>query len=424
MQTHLSDVPFSSLGLADPLLRAIHEAGFMRCTPIQAQALPIALAGADVAGQAQTGTGKTAAFLLALFQRLLTHPSPPGRRPNQPRALCIAPTRELAVQIHKDAVLLGKHCGFQLGLVYGGEDYDKQRQRLLDGVDVLIGTPGRLIDYWKQQSYDLRHCEVLVIDEADRMFDMGFIKDIRFLLRKLPPVDQRQSMLFSATLAQRVMELAYEHMHDPVTVSVTPEKMTADNVTEVLYMPSMGEKIPLLIGLLRKMQPLRSIVFINTKRGADEVAAYLQGNGWKADVLSGDVAQNKRLRLLREFQAGDLPILVTTDVASRGLHIPAVSHIFNFDLPQDAEDYVHRIGRTARAGAKGDAISFACEEFAFSLPEIEKYIGHPIPKEHQYEALLARDLQPAAPRERRPRPAHPKGNRGGGHRSRPQRRRR
>jgi ATP-dependent RNA helicase RhlB len=328
------------------------------------------------------------------------------------------------VQIHKDAVQLGKHCGFQLGLVYGGEDYDKQRQRLLDGVDVLIGTPGRLIDYWKQQSYELQHCEVLVIDEADRMFDMGFIKDIRFLLRKLPPVEQRQSMMFSATLAQRVMELAYEHMHEPTTVSVTPEKMTADNVTEVLYMPSMHEKIPLLIGLLRKMQPLRSIVFINTKRGADEVAAHLQGNGWKADVLSGDVAQNKRLRLLREFQAGELPILVTTDVASRGLHIPAVSHIFNFDLPQDAEDYVHRIGRTARAGAKGDAISFACEEFAFSLPEIEKFIGHVIPKEHQYEQLLALDLAPAAPRERRPRPAHPKGNRGGGHRSRPQRRRR
>jgi len=423
MQTHLTATPFASLGLAPPLLQALDEAGFTRCTPIQAQALPAALAGKDVAGQAQTGTGKTAAFLLALFQRLLDNPSDPRRRPNQPRALCIAPTRELAVQIHKDAVQLGKHCGFQLGLVYGGEDYDKQRQRLLDGVDVLIGTPGRLIDYWKQQSYDLRYCEVLVIDEADRMFDMGFIKDIRFLLRKLPPIEQRQSMLFSATLAQRVMELAYEHMNYPVTVSIEPEKVTVDNVSEVLYMPSMGEKVPLLIGLLKKINPLRTIVFINTKRGADEVAAYLQGNGWKADVLSGDVAQNKRLRLLREFQAGDLPILVTTDVASRGLHIPAVSHIFNFDLPHDAEDYVHRIGRTARAGAKGDAISFACEEFAFSLPEIEKYIGHPIPKEHQYEHLLEREIKPAAPRERRPRPQHPKGRSGGGHRSRPQRRR-
>jgi ATP-dependent RNA helicase RhlB len=423
MQTHLTATPFASLGLAPQLLQALDEAGFSRCTPIQAQALPTALLGSDVAGQAQTGTGKTAAFLLALFQRLLTRAGDPARRPNQPRALCIAPTRELAVQIHKDALQLGKHCGFRVGLVYGGEDYDKQRQRLLDGVDVLIGTPGRLIDYWKQQSYDLRHCEVLVIDEADRMFDMGFIKDIRFLLRKLPPVEHRQSMLFSATLAQRVMELAYEHMNSPVTVSIEPEKVTADNVTEVLYMPSMGEKIPLLIGLLKKMNPLRSIVFINTKRGADEVAAYLQGNGWKADVLSGDVAQNKRLRLLREFQAGELPILVTTDVASRGLHIPAVSHVFNFDLPQDAEDYVHRIGRTARAGAKGDAVSFACEEFAFSLPEIERYIGHPIPKQHQYEHLLEREIKPAAPRERRPRPHHPKGARGGGHRSRPQRRR-
>ncbi len=423
MQTHLSDTKFGSLGLKPQLIQAIDEAGFIYCTPIQAQTLPHALAGKDVAGQAQTGTGKTAAFLLTLFQRLLTNPSDPRRRPNQPRALCIAPTRELAVQIHKDAVQLGKHCGFQLGLVYGGEDYDKQRQRLLDGVDVLIGTPGRLIDYWKQQSYDLRYCEVLVIDEADRMFDMGFIKDIYFLLRKLPPIDQRQSMLFSATLAQRVMELAYEHMNYPITVKIEPDKVTADNVTEILYMPSMREKIPLLIGLLRRMEATRTIVFVNTKRGCDMVAAYLQGNGFKADVLSGDVAQNKRLRLLREFQAGELPILVTTDVASRGLHIPAVSHVFNYDLPQDAEDYVHRIGRTARAGAKGDAVSFACEEFAFSLPEIEKFINHEIPKQRQHYELLERVMRASAPRERRPRPAHPKGTSGGGHRSRPQRRR-
>jgi ATP-dependent RNA helicase RhlB len=422
MQTHLTDTPFTSLGLAEPLLKALTEAGLTHCTPIQAQALPLALGGADVAGQAQTGTGKTAAFLLALFQRLMTRPPEAGRRPNQPRALAIAPTRELAVQIHKDAELLGKHAGFTLGLVYGGEDYEKQRQRLQDGVDVLIGTPGRLIDYWKQQAYDLRACEVLVIDEADRMFDMGFIKDIRFLLRKLPPYDRRLSMLFSATLAHRVMELAYEHMNSPVFVRIEPEKVTADKVRQVMYLPAMSEKVPLLIGLLRKLKPGRSIVFVNMKRTADEVAAHLKGNGFGADVLSGDVAQNKRLRLLREFQSGELPVLVTTDVAARGLHIPAVSHVFNFDLPQDAEDYVHRIGRTARAGAEGDAVSFACEEYAFSLPEIEKFIGHAIPKETHYAELLARDIQPPTPRERRPRPHHPKGRQGG--RSRPNRRRR
>jgi ATP-dependent RNA helicase RhlB len=423
MQTHLSDTRFDSLGLAEPLQKAIQEAGFGLCTPIQAQTLPIALTGLDVAGQAQTGTGKTAAFLLALFQRLLTNPPDPQRKPNQPRALCIAPTRELAVQIHKDAQQLGKYAGFQLGLVYGGEDYDKQRQRLIDGVDILIGTPGRLIDYWKQSSYDLRYCEVLVIDEADRMFDMGFIKDIRFLLRRLPDLSRRQNMLFSATLSQRVMELAYEHMNSPVTVRIEPEKVTADKVRQIVYLPAMSEKIQLLIGLLRQLKPVRSIVFVNTKRAADEVAAYLKGNDFGADVLSGDVAQNKRLRLLREFQAGTLPVLVTTDVAARGLHIPAVSHVFNYDLPQDAEDYVHRIGRTARAGAEGDAISFACEEYAFSLPDIEKFIGMSIPRESRYDALMAKDLKPAAPREYRPRPAHPKGRSGGGHRSRPQRRR-
>jgi len=408
----LSDLKFETLGLAEPLLQSIREAGFKGCTPIQAETLPIALAGRDVAGQAQTGTGKTAAFLLALFNRLLTRPTPADRRQNQPRALVIAPTRELAVQIHKDAMLLGAHTGLSMAVVYGGEDYEKQRNRVAEGVDVLIGTPGRLIDYMKQHVFDLHNAEVLVLDEADRMFDMGFIADVRFLLRRLPHPTQRLSMLFSATLSHRVLELSYEHMNNAEFVRIEPDKVTADNVRQSLYFPGGDEKLPLLVGLLRKIDPQRSMVFVNTKRVAEDVVAMLYGNGYKSEVLSGDVPQNKRLRLLREFTEGVLPVLVTTDVASRGLHIPDVSHVFNYDLPQDAEDYVHRIGRTARAGAFGDAISFACEEYSFSLPDIERYIGHSIPR-----GAMSADMMPElGPPEQRERhyPIQHGGGRGGG----------
>ena len=408
----MSDLKFETLGLAEPLLQSIRDAGFKGCTPIQAETLPIALAGRDVAGQAQTGTGKTAAFLLALFNRLLTRPTPADRRQNQPRALVIAPTRELAVQIHKDALMLGAHTGLSMAVVYGGEDYEKQRNRVAEGVDVLIGTPGRLIDYMKQHVFDLHNAEVLVLDEADRMFDMGFIADVRFLLRRLPHPTQRLSMLFSATLSHRVLELSYEHMNNAEFVRIEPDKVTADNVRQSLYFPGGDEKLPLLVGLLRKIDPHRSMVFVNTKRVAEDVVAMLNGNGYKSEVLSGDVPQNKRLRLLREFTEGVLPVLVTTDVASRGLHIPDVSHVFNYDLPQDAEDYVHRIGRTARAGAFGDAISFACEEYSFSLPDIERYIGHAIPRGAMSADLMA-ELAPPEQRERHY-PIHHGGGRGGG----------
>ncbi|MGE5624490.1 MAG: DEAD/DEAH box helicase [Bacillota bacterium] len=410
----MSDLSFENLGLAAPLLQSVREAGFKGCTPIQAETLPLLLAGRDVAGQAQTGTGKTAAFLLALFHRLLTHPAPASRKKNQPRALVVAPTRELAVQIHKDALVLGAHAGLSMAVVYGGEDYEKQRNRVAEGVDVLIGTPGRLIDYMKQHVFDLHIAEVLVLDEADRMFDMGFIADVRYLLRRLPHPTQRLSMLFSATLSHRVMELSYEHMNNAEFVRIEPDKVTADNVRQSLYLPAGNEKVPLLIGLLRKIDPHRTMVFVNTKRVAEDVVAWLNGNGFKSEVLSGDVPQNKRLRLLREFTAGELPVLVTTDVASRGLHIPDVSHVVNYDLPQDAEDYVHRIGRTARAGAFGDAISFACEEYSFSLPDIEQYIGHSIPRAAMDPALLV-ELAPAEKRERH-RPIHHGGGRGGGRR--------
>jgi len=395
-------------------MEGIRDAGFTVCTPIQAQTLPIALAGKDVAGQAQTGTGKTAAFLVALYQSLLTRPPGPNRAKTSVRALIVAPTRELAVQIHHDGEILGRHTGLKQAVVYGGVDYEKQRRQLEEGVDVLIGTPGRLIDYFKQHVFDLRHAQALVLDEADRMFDLGFIADIRYLMRRLPPPEKRQSMLFSATLSHRVLELAYEHMNNPELVRIEPDKMTVDRVRQMMYYPAMEEKVPLLVALLRQYEARRTMIFVNTKRAAERLESTLNANGFHAQALSGDVPQNKRLRFLRDFHNGDLAVLIATDVASRGLHIPDVSHVFNFDLPQDAADYVHRIGRTARAGAEGDAISFACEEYAVSLPEIEDYLGHKIPSTSISPDMLAKELVQGAPPERRPFRPHSGG--GGGRR--------
>ncbi len=372
---HLTQVAFTNFDLPSQLLQGIEEAGFSFCTPIQAQALPLALAGKDVAGRAQTGTGKTAAFLIAVMNHLL-HTAPPAqRKANQPRALILAPTRELAMQIYKDAEVLGRHSGLTRGLVYGGTGYDTQRAMLEAGVDILIGTPGRLIDYFKQHIFDLKAIQAMVLDEADRMFDLGFIKDVRFLLRRMPTPEKRLNLLFSATLSWKVTELTYEHMNNAQMVQIEPEKVTADKVTQIIYHVGEDEKISLLLGLLKHMDARRSIVFVNTKVAAQKVWGYLKGNGFESALLSGDVPQHKRERLLAEFQRGELAILVATDVAARGLHIPDVSHVFNYDLPQDGEDYVHRIGRTARAGASGDAVSFVCEQYAFSLLEIEQYIG-------------------------------------------------
>ena len=418
---HLSDVTFASLDLPESVQQGLADCGFGRCTDIQALSLPVLLEERDIAGQAQTGTGKTAAFLLAIFTHLLRHPPAEGRKPNQPRAFVLAPTRELAIQIHKDAVELGKHTGFKLALAYGGTGYDKQRQDIADGVDLLVGTPGRLIDYFKQHVYDLRCVQVAVLDEADRMFDLGFINDVRYLFRRMPPPEQRLSMLFSATLSHRVLELAYEHMDNPESLVVETDSVTAEMVHQVAYYPAMDEKVRLLVGLLRKLQPPRSMVFVNTKRVADRILAHLLGNDVHAAVLSGDVPQRKRQQLLQDFLEGSIPVLIATDVAARGLHIPDVSHVFNYDLPQQAEDYVHRIGRTARAGASGDAISFACEEYAFSLPEIEDYIGERLPVE-AINAELLPVLKRPVKLERRPRDTRrgrddkpsPRGRRDGG----------
>ncbi len=389
MAKHLTDVSFAQLGLDPRLVKALKAADFHFCTPIQSLSLPLALEGKDVAGQAQTGTGKTIAFLLAALDEILTLPADPNRQQNEPRVIVMAPTRELVVQIFEDAKKLIKYTGISVGAVYGGTGYDEQKQMLLGGVDVLIGTTGRLIDYYKQGVYGLDAIDVVVLDEADRMFDLGFIADIRYMFRRMPPPQDRLNMLFSATLSHRVKELAYEHMNTPQHVQIEPEQITAKKVREVLYYPSNPDKLSLLLGLMNKHQPEKSMIFVNTKRDAETIFSMLRANGWNVGLLTGDVPQKKRMALLERFKANEIPALIATDVAARGLHIDSVSHVFNYDLPDDAEDYVHRIGRTARAGAEGDAISFACEDSAFSLPAIEDYIEHEIPKADIDPELLA-----------------------------------
>ncbi len=399
---HLTDIEFGSFDLPETLKQSINETGFRFCTPIQARTLPLTLKGQDVTGQARTGSGKTAAFLVSVLNRLLTVPPLKNHEAGQPRALILVPTRELAIQVHHDAEQLGRHTGLRFGIAYGGTDYEKQRKDLEAGVDVLTGTPGRIIDYFKQHVFSLRSIQAMVLDEADRMFDLGFIKDIRFLLRRLPDPENRLNMLFSATFSYRVLELAYEHMNNPQLVQVEADKVSVNHVRQKIFFPGNEEKIPLLLGLLTKLKPERAIIFANTKATTEKIHRYLSANGIGAAVLSGDVPQRKRQSLMLQFQHGDFPVLVATDVAARGLHIPDVSHVFNFDLPQDAEDYVHRIGRTARIGGQGDAISFACEVYAYSLPDIEAYIGRKIPSEAVTADLLIKPNKPEpAPRRKR-----------------------
>jgi len=397
---HLTDTLFSDLGIDEKIFKAIADAGFEYCTPIQEKALPYLLEGRDVAGQAQTGTGKTLAFLIGVFNDMLTVDPIEGRYPNEPRSIILAPTRELAVQIHKEAELLNRYTKFRIALVFGGTGYQSQRDYLTEGVDILIGTTGRIIDYYKQGVFGLEAIDSCVMDEADRMFDLGFIKDIRYLFRRMPKASDRLNMLFSATLSHRVMELAYDHLNSPTQVKIEPDQISANNIEEQLYYPGNNEKIPLLIGLMRKIKPSRSIVFANTKKDAERVWGYLTTNGFDAGMLTGDVPQKKRLGLLDKLGNNTIEVLIATDVAARGLHIPEVSHVFNYDLPDDKEDYVHRIGRTARAGAEGVAISFACEDNAFNLPAIEDYITHTLPV---CEVLDAIETGPINPRKRLPR---------------------
>lgn len=409
-KTHLTEKKFSDFALHPQVVKALDSKGFQYCTPIQALALPYTLLGHDIAGQAQTGTGKTMAFLTSTFHYLLSHPVAEGHKVNQPRALIMAPTRELAVQIHADAEPLAESTGLKLGLAYGGDGYDKQLKVLEQGVDILIGTTGRLIDYAKQNYIDLSAIQVVVLDEADRMFDLGFIKDIRWLFRRMPAASERLNMLFSATLSWRVRELAFEHMNNAEYVEVEPEQRTGHRIKEELFYPSNEEKMRLLQSLVEEEWPDRAIIFANTKHRCEDVWGHLAADGHRVGLLTGDVPQKKRLRILEEFTQGNVDILVATDVAARGLHIPAVTHVFNYDLPDDREDYVHRIGRTGRAGASGHSISLACEEYALNLPAIEEYIGHNIPVSKYNSDALLTDLP--APKRLPRRPANNNNRRG------------
>jgi len=408
-KTHLTKTKFADLNLAPQVVTGLEAMGFEYCTSIQAKSLPVLLQGTDIAGQAQTGEGKTIAFLAATFHHLLQKEAPTH---NQPRALIMAPTRELAIQIHRDAIELSKSTGLRLGVVYGGEGYESQRLTLEAGVDILIGTCGRLIDYMKQGVYNLTNTEVIVLDEADRMFDLGFIKDIRYMFNKMPPATERLSMLFSATLSFRVKELAFDHMNDPTSVEVEPDQKTNIRISEELFYPSNEDKMSLLQTLIEEDWPEKAIIFANTKHVCEKVYDHLVADKLRVGLLTGDVPQKKRLKILEQFTEGSIDFLVATDVAARGLHISEVTHVFNYDLPDDCEDYVHRIGRTGRAGATGHAISLACEQYVFNLPDIENYIEHELPVSKYDPDSLIDDLPKPKPRQRRPRPnaGRPGGN--------------
>ena len=392
---HLTESSFGDFNLEPKLVEALSHAGFTHATPVQQRSIPLALAKQDIMGQAQTGTGKTLAFVTACLNYLMTNPPGKDYKPGQPRALIIAPSRELAIQIHKDFDQIATELGFNTMVVYGGIDYEKQKKQLQAGTDILIGTPGRVIDYFKQRFYTLDSVQTMILDEADRMFDLGFIKDIRFILRRLPHPEKRLNMLFSATLSHRVMELAYEHMNAPQLVQIETPTVSKASIKQYVYYLSNDEKIPLLIGILQKNPDARAIVFVNTKAEVEKVTAYLLGNDIHAAMISGDVPQKKRQRLVLQFQTGEFPVLVATDIAARGLHVPNVTHVINYDLPNEAEDYVHRIGRTGRAGETGIAISFACEKYSYHLPDIEELGGISLEKISIDPEMLIQPKKPA-----------------------------
>jgi ATP-dependent RNA helicase RhlB len=375
---------FAEFELPPSVKSGLDDAGFSRCTLVQAEVLPLTLAGRDVAAQAQTGTGKTAAYLVTIFSRLLAGPAP---EPRVPRALVVAPTRELAVQVAADAEKLGAHTGLVTEAVFGGMEYREQRAELVRGVDLLVGTPGRLLDYLRQGVTSLKSVQVFVVDEADRMFDMGFVDDLREITRRLPGPGKRQTLFFTATLSPRVLQLGFSEMRDPAEIVVNPEEITPDRLEQELYHVGSREKFSLLLGLLAREGCDRTMIFVNTRDEARRLVERLERHDYLARGLTGSVIQTRRLKVLSDFKEGKLPILVATDVASRGLHIEGVSHVINYDLPQDPEDYIHRVGRTARVGAEGKAISLACENFVYSLPAIQKLLGAEIPTKHPDDSL-------------------------------------
>jgi ATP-dependent RNA helicase RhlB len=402
------EVRFSELNLAREILEGIDDAGFKVCTPIQALSLPFTLKGKDVAAQAQTGTGKTATFLITIFARLLRQQGPKGIGP---RALVIAPTRELALQICDEAKLLGGHTGLSVQSVFGGIDYAKQETALRKGVDVVVATPGRLIDYMRKKVFNPKNIRILVIDEAEGLFDMGFLKDLRFILRQLPRYNKRQSMLFSATLSYAVMELAYEHMNNAEEVFADRQHITLEEIDQSLYHVGNDVKLNLLLGFLKRETWNRVLIFANTRIAVEKLAKRLDANGLPALGITGTVDQKQRLKIMQRFKAGEVKILVATDVASRGIHVEDIDIVINYDIPQDPEDYVHRIGRTGRAGKTGRAVTLACEKYVYYLEAVEDLLKQKIRVQWADENLYEEDKAPSWPRRKRTASQRSKGER-------------
>ena len=391
----LKDVPpaegktrFLDLPLHEEVQFGVQHAGFEYCTPIQALTLPAVLAGRDIAGKAQTGTGKTAAFLLGGFTMMLKNPRSGEAKPGTPRMVVLAPTRELAMQIHKDALELGVFTGLKSVVVFGGMDHEKQRRNLLGPIDLLVGTPGRVIDYCRSGDLKLKETEILIIDEADRMLDMGFIPDIKRIVYQLPPKGVRQTMLFSATLEESILRLSAGWLAEPAVIESEPEKLVSENIDQTFYSVSRDEKLGLLLYLLRTSSYERVIIFGNRKDVNSRLQYDLARYGYKVPLLSGDIPQQKRIQILEKFRTGEEKIVIATDVAARGIHVDDVSLVINYDLPERSEDYIHRIGRTGRAGNRGKSISFLCEYGGYYLPDIEELLGVTFPSEVPTEEMV------------------------------------
>ena len=414
---------FKDLNLDQRVLDAITDIGFEHCTPIQAETLPFTLACQDLIGQAQTGTGKTAAFLITAIQSMLETPIPKEDRfASEPRVLALAPTRELAMQIAKDAEQLCGYTGHNVVTVVGGMNYDKQRDQLQNEiVDILVATPGRLIDFLGSQDVFLDQLDILILDEADRMLDMGFIPDVKRIIRKCTPKEERQTLLFSATFNQDVLNLASMWTKSAEFVEIEPEQKTAERVKQTVYLVGEDEKLPVLVNYLQRPEVEKAIVFANRRDQCRDLDEDLRNQGVKVALMSGEIAQNKRLKTLEQFKNGSIQVLVATDVAGRGIHVDGVTHVFNYKLPDNAEDYVHRIGRTGRAGKHGVSVSFASEDDAFSLPAIESYISQKLTTAVPDEALTTELAKPPITRKRggrRPQGNRSQGGRGGNQRQR------
>ena len=397
---------FHDFNLPTPLFRAIFDLGFQYCTPIQTEILPSTLSGRDATGRAQTGTGKTAAFLITVITHMLNKPIQGKRNPGTPRVLVIAPTRELVLQISEEARQLAKYCNLKIVSVFGGMDYEKQKRKLTNtAVDIVVATPGRLLDFKRRGDLKLKKVEIMIIDEADRMLDMGFIPDVRKIIYSTPKKDQRQTLLFSATLTREVTRLAEQWTRNPVTIEIEPEQIAVDTVEQIVYLVTLSEKFALLFNIISKQNLDRVLIFCNRRDEVRRLAEKLTRFGINCAELSGDVPQNKRIRRLNDFKNKKVRALVATDVAGRGIHIEGMDHVINYTLPRDPEDYVHRIGRTGRAGSAGTSVSFADEEDAFYLPPIEKFMDRKLKCIQPDEEWLTKPVPVRAKKKYKPRPA-------------------